>query len=137
MENTSSDKLYAKISRYCAYQERSSGEVRQKLRLLGADSNTAGKLLERLADDNFINEERFARAYVRGKFRINGWGRLKIKNGLRAKGVDENLIRTVLTQEIDAAEYADLLHKTVSEKGVKTAISRGFEPGMIQNYGSY
>lgn len=137
MENTSSDKLYAKISRYCAYQERSSGEVRHKLRLLGADSNTAGKLLERLADDNFINEERFARAYVRGKFRINGWGRLKIKNGLRAKGVDENLIRTVLAQEIDTAEYADLLHKTVSEKGVKTAISRGFEPGMIQNCGSY
>ncbi|MCH5244136.1 MAG: RecX family transcriptional regulator [Lentimicrobiaceae bacterium] len=137
MENTSSDKLYAKISRYCAYQERSSGEVRQKLRLLGADSNTAGKLLERLADDNFINEERFARAYVRGKFRINGWGRLKIKNGLRAKGVDENLIRTVLAQEIDTAEYADLLHKTVSEKGVKTAISRGFEPGMIQNCDSY
>lgn len=137
MENTSSDKLYAKISRYCAYQERSSGEVRQKLRLLGADSNTAGKLLERLAGDNFINEERFARAYVRGKFRINGWGRLKIKNGLRAKGVDENLIRTVLAQEIDTAEYADLLHKTVSEKGVKTAISRGFEPGMIQNCDSY
>ena len=132
MEKPSLENLYAKISRYCAYQERSSGEVRQKLRLLGADSRTAQRLLERLADDNFINEERFARAYVRGKFRINGWGRLKIKNGLRAKGVDENLIRTALTEEINEKEYAALLQRTVTEKGPTTALSRGFEPSLIR-----
>ena len=132
MEKPSLENLYAKISRYCAYQERSSGEVRQKLRLLGADSETSQKLLERLADDNFINEERFARAYVRGKFRINGWGRLKIKNGLRAKGVDENLIRTALTEEINEKEYAALLQRTVTEKGPTTALSRGFEPSLIR-----
>ena len=132
MEKPSLENLYAKISRYCAYQERSSGEVRQKLRLLGADSQTAQKLLQRLADDNFINEERFARAYVRGKFRINGWGRLKIKNGLRAKGVDENLIRTALAEEINEKEYAALLQRTVTEKGPTTALSRGFEPSLIR-----
>ena len=88
--------------------------------------------MERLADDNFINEERFARAYVRGKFRINGWGRLKIKNGLRAKGVDENLIRTALTEEINEKEYAALLQRTVTEKGPTTALSRGFEPSLIR-----
>ena len=137
MEKPSLENLYAKISRYCAYQERSSGEVRQKLRLLGADSQTAQKLLERLADDNFINEERFARAYVRGKFRINGWGRLKIKNGLRAKGVDENLIRTALAEEINPNEYNNLLQKIVSEKGEKTALSRGFEISLIQASDSY
>ena len=137
MEKPSLENLYAKISRYCAYQERSSGEVRQKLRLLGADSQTAQRLLERLADDNFINEERFARAYVRGKFRINGWGRLKIKNGLRAKGVDENLIRTALAEEINPNEYNNLLQKIVSEKGEKTALSRGFEISLIQASGSY
>ena len=132
MEKPSLENLYAKISRYCAYQERSSGEVRQKLRLLGADSQTAQKLLQRLADDNFINEERFARAYVRGKVRINGWGRLKIKNGLRAKGVDENLIRTALAEEINEKEYAALLQRTVTEKGPTTALSRGFEPSLIR-----
>lgn len=137
MEKPSLENLYAKISRYCAYQERSSGEVRQKLRLLGADSQTSQKLLQRLADDNFINEERFARAYVRGKFRINGWGRLKIKNGLRAKGVDENLIRTALSEEINPNEYNNLLQKIVSEKGEKTALSRGFEISLIQASGSY
>ena len=132
MEKPSLENLYAKISRYCAYQERSSGEVRQKLRLLGADSQTAQKLLQRLADDNFINEERFARAYVRGKFRINGWGRLKIKNGLRANGVDENLLRTALAEEINEKEYAALLQRTVTEKGPTTALSRGFEPSLIR-----
>lgn len=137
MEKPSLENLYAKISRYCAYQERSSGEVRQKLRLLGADSQTSQKLLQRLADDNFINEERFARAYVRGKFRINGWGRLKIKNGLRTKGVDENLIRAALSKEINPNEYNQLLQKIVSEKGEKTALSRGFEISLIQASGSY
>lgn len=137
MEKPSLENLYAKISRYCAYQERSSGEVRQKLRLLGADSQTSQKLLQRLADDNFINEERFARAYVRGKFRINGWGRLKIKNGLRAKGVDENLICAALSKEINPNEYNNLLQKIVSEKGEKTALSRGFEISLIQASGSY
>ncbi|MCM1531108.1 MAG: RecX family transcriptional regulator [Bacteroides sp.] len=132
MENSSFENLYAKISRYCAYQERSSGEVRQKLRLLGADSDTSRKLLQRLLDDNFVNEERFARAYVRGKFRINGWGRLKIRNGLRAKGVDEKLIQTALREEISENEYAALLQRTVTEKGPKTALSRGFEPSLIR-----
>lgn len=128
-KTSSLETLYGKISRYCAYQERSSGEVRQKLRLLGADAAVAAKLLQRLREENFVDEERFARAYVRGKFRINGWGRLKIRNGLRAKGVEEDLIRRVLDEEINLDEYQSLLCKIVSEKGLRTAISRGFEPG--------
>lgn len=134
MEVLSLDTLYAKISRYCAYQDRSSAEVRQKLRLLGADDKTSLQLLQRLIDENFVNEERFARAYARGKFRINGWGRLKIRNGLRAKGIDESLIRISLNEEINPEDYHNLLQRIVTEKGAKTALSRGFELCMIQKF---
>lgn len=136
MENASIDGLYAKISRYCAYQERSSGEVRQKLRLLGADGKTSERLLARLREDNFLSDERFVSAYIRGKIRINGWGRLKIQYGLRAKGIEEHLIQKALKTEINADEYMALLRKTIEEKGPKTALSRGFEPSEVYKFSS-
>ena len=123
--------IYTKLTRYCAYQERSRAEVRQKLRLLGTDGGTAETIMRRLEEEGYINEERFAGAYVRGKFRINGWGRLKIKNGLRAKGVEENLIRTVLENEIDKDGYKERLREILAAKGVQTALSRGCEPGLV------
>ena len=123
--------IYTKLTRYCAYQERSRAEVRQKLRLLGTDGGTAETIMRRLEEEGYINEERFAGAYVRGKFRINGWGRLKIKNGLRAKGVEENLIRTVLENEIDKDGYKERLREILAAKGVQTALSLGFEPGLV------
>lgn len=123
--------IYARMTRYCAYQERSRAEVRQKLRLLGADGVTAENIMLRLEEEGYINEERFAGAYVRGKFRINGWGRLKIKNGLRAKGVDENLIRATLEEEINEDRYKERLREVLAVKGMQTALSRGFEPGLV------
>lgn len=121
------DSLYKKLMRYCAYQERAEGEVRMKLRLLGAPASVCEAVMKKLKEENFINEDRFARAYVRGKFRINGWGRIKIRNGLRAKGVDEKLISRALSEEIDGKQYQEAMKKVVAEKGPKTAFSRGFE----------
>lgn len=123
--------IYSKLTRYCAYQERSRAEVRQKLRLLGADGDTAENIMLRLEEEGYINEERFAGAYVRGKFRNNGWGRLKIRNGLRAKGVDENLIRAALEEELNEDHYKERLREILAVKGVQTALSRGFEPGLV------
>lgn len=125
MENF--DSLYKKLMRYCAYQERAESEVRMKLRTLGATSDMGEAVLKRLREENFVNEERFARAYVRGKFRINGWGRIKIRNGLRAKAVDEKLISRAVSEEIDEKQYREAMKKVVAEKGLKTAFSRGFE----------
>ncbi|MDE6630927.1 MAG: RecX family transcriptional regulator [Bacteroidales bacterium] len=121
------DSLYKKLMRYCAYQERAESEVRMKLRMLGAPAALGEAVLKQLREENFVNEERFARAYVRGKFRMNAWGRIKIRNGLRAKGVDENLISRALSEEIDEKQYQEAMRKVVAEKGLKTAFSRGFE----------
>src|SRR5690606_6510429 len=77
-----------KIERYCAYQERSQKEVRNKLYELGLkNSADVEELISELIQSNFINEERFARAYTLGKFRMKLWGRIKISQGLKQKGI--------------------------------------------------
>ena len=126
------EELYKKISKYCAYQERCRSEVRTKLRQSGASPQSIEAILARLEQEGYLDEERFARAYVRGKFRINGWGRLKIRNGLRAKLIDSSLIETAIKEEINEEEYIELLKKILASKGQQTAFSRGFEPSLIK-----
>ncbi len=126
------EELYKKISKYCAYQERCRSEVRTKLRQSGASPQSIEAILARLEQEGYLDEERFARAYVRGKFRINGWGRLKIRNGLRAKLIDSSLIETAIKEEINEEEYMELLKKILASKGQQTAFSRGFEPSLIK-----
>ena len=126
------EELYKKISKYCAYQERCRSEVRTKLRQSGASPQSIEAILARLEQEGYLDEERFARAYVRGKFRINGWGRLKIQNGLRAKLIDSSLIETAIKEEINEEEYIELLKKILASKGQQTAFSRGFEPSLIK-----
>lgn len=126
------EELYKKISRYCAYQERCRSEVITKMRQIGADNRQCTEMLAIMEQEGFVDDERFARAYVRGKLRINGWGRLKIRNGLRAKLIDSKLIETVLKEEVNEEAYRELLNKTLSAKGPQTALSRGFEPNLIK-----
>jgi regulatory protein len=71
-----------KIQRYCAYQERSHQEVRNKLYSFGLYSDEVDNLLTDLITDGFLNEERFAKAFAGGKFRMKKWGRIKIVNAL-------------------------------------------------------
>ena len=126
------EELYKKISKYCAYQERCRSEVMTKMRQIGADSRQCTEMLIILEQEGFVDDERYARAYVRGKFRINGWGRLKIQNGLRAKLIDSSLIETAIKEEINEEEYIELLKKILSSKGLQTVLSRGFEPSLIK-----
>jgi regulatory protein len=76
-----------KIEKFCAYQERSHQQVKRKLQGYGLNGMDADILLVELMHANFLNEERFAMAYARGKFKIKGWGKAKIKQGLKREGV--------------------------------------------------
>lgn len=104
----------AKIEAWCAYRERSFSEVSTKLKSLGADAEDTERLIGELIKSNFLNEERFARAYCSGKFRINGWGRIKIRQHLKQKQVNEKCISYGL-QEIDSNEYIERL-KSLAER---------------------
>src|SRR5882757_6205956 len=71
-----------KIQKYCAYQERSHQEVKHKLHTYGLTVDEADEIISSLITDNFLNEERFAKAFAGGKFRIKKWGRNKIEHEL-------------------------------------------------------
>ena len=79
----SKEEAYRKALDYCAYQERCHQEVRDKLYYWGLHSEDVEALISQLISEGFLNEERFAKAYAGGKFRIKNWGRNKIKKELK------------------------------------------------------
>lgn len=139
------DKAKEKILRYCAYQERCHSEVRDKLFELGMDEDDAGELITFLISEGFLNEERFARTFARGKFRLKKWGRIRIKHELESRNVSKNCIRYGLS-EIEDEEYAQTLEQillskaeslqeenvfVLRDKVSKYAIYKGFEPDIV------
>lgn len=104
-----------KLANFCAYQERSQQEVREKLVKMGISSDDLEDIIVFLISENFLNEERFAIAYAGGKFRVKHWGKLKIKNALRLKGTSEPCIRKAL-QLIDQETYTQVLKKEIKRK---------------------
>ncbi len=106
---------YVKASKYCAYQERSQQEVRERLHQYGIYGEEAEEVICRLIEDNFINEARFACTFAGGKFRLKKWGKLKIEQGLRQKGVSEACIRLGL-QTIEEEDYQYTLENLLKQK---------------------
>ncbi len=107
--------LKLKAANYCAYQERSVLEVKQKLNKLGANQAQVIQIVDELIAEGFIDEARFAHVYANGKFRQNKWGKLKIACALKKKGINENLIEEA-TGGIDENIYLDTLRKLVEKK---------------------
>lgn len=115
-----------KAESFCAYQERAQQEVRDKLYEWGLHQQDVEQVISDLITDNFLNEERFAKAYVLGKFRMKGWGKIKIKQHLKLKRVSQPLIKIAL-REIDLDEYEakldDLLEKKKSDYSSKLSLT--------------
>ncbi|MFZ6000806.1 MAG: regulatory protein RecX [Bacteroidota bacterium] len=138
----------AKISRYCAYQERSHQEVKNKLYEYGLRSGEVDEILTQLITSGFLNEERFAKAFAGGKFRMKKWGRVKIQHELQAQGLTRNCIQRGL-DEIDAADYRKTLRQLLKKKAAELtetnafkkrdkiarfAIGKGYEADMVWEY---
>jgi len=105
----------SKIMAFCAYQERSPREVEFKLQQYNLPSPQIIEIIDFLINENFLNEERFAKSFCRGKFRLKKWGKRKIKYGLIEKGINEELIQKGL-QEIDPGEYIQTVREIVETK---------------------
>ena len=105
----------AKAEHYCAYQERCHSDVKEKLYDLGIRKKDYNEIIAALIEENYLNEERFAIAFAGGKFRINKWGRIKIKYALKQKQVSAYCIKKALKQ-IDEEEYLKTLQKLFEEK---------------------
>ena len=104
-----------KLRQYCAYQERSHSEVQQKLWDLGVWRSEHDEILASLIEDDYLNEERFAKQYVGGKFRMKDWGKKKIYFGLKEKGIGDYLIKQAL-KEIDEEAYRHTLQNLAEKK---------------------
>src|SRR5271155_4760919 len=89
---TDPHKALLKAQKYCAYQERSQQEVRDKLYSYGLHRNQVEPIIAELITAGFLKEERFAIAFAGGKFRMKGWGKIKIKQALKFKKVPEKII---------------------------------------------
>jgi len=108
---------------YCKYQERCHSEVRNKLYELGMFSVTVDEQIALLIEAGHLNEERFARAYARGRWRLKQWGRVKIRQQLRLKKVSEYCIKKGLS-EIDEQEYFDKINEIAAKKALELAKER-------------
>jgi len=87
-----------KAEKYCAYQERSQLEVKRKLLGMGLNYEEADEILVSLIKSNFLNEERFAQAFSRGKMKVKKWGARKISLALKSKGVQGKLLSDAVGQ---------------------------------------
>lgn len=104
-----------KLRQYCAYQERSHSEVKQKLWDLGVWRSEHDEILSSLIEDDYLNEERFAKAFAGGKFRMKDWGRKKIYFGLKEKGVSDYVIKRAM-KEIEDDAYRKTLQDLAEKK---------------------
>lgn len=134
-----------KLRQYCAYQERSHSEVKQKLWDLGVWRSEHDEIISSLIEDDYLNEERFAKAFAGGKFRMKDWGRKKIYYGLKEKGVGDYIIKRAM-KEIDDETYRKTLrelaekkynslkgeqHLVRKKKTVDYLLQKGYEPELV------
>ena len=135
-----------KLKHYCAYQERSHSEVREKLFQLKIWKKDQDEIIAYLIENDYLNEERFAISYASGKLRIKHWGRMKIKQGLLTKFIPKKIIQTAL-YSFEDEEYERIFKQLAERKWkdldrekdpwqkkaklMRFLQSRGFEQEMI------
>lgn len=134
-----------KMQSWCAYQERCQQDARNKLYELGMWEEAVENIIVKLIEDNFLNEERFATSFARGKFTIKKWGRVKIRQELKQKRVGDYCLKKAMLQ-IDETEYLatlkrlmEIKRKLIKEKSpvklnyklMNYALSKGYEKDLI------
>ena len=100
---------------FCAYRDRSQKEVEDKLKEMRMIPAAQEQIIIKLMQEDFLNEERFARSFVRGKFRIKKWGKIKIRQELKQREISAPRIKLALT-EIDEKEYRSTLQEVATKK---------------------
>ncbi|WP_426431689.1 regulatory protein RecX [Winogradskyella sp. HB-48] len=109
------DEAQKKLENYCAYQERCHKEVRVKLQDMNMIPEAIDKIMVHLIEHNFLNEERFAKAFVRGKFRIKKWGKDRLVRELKFRDISKYAIDVALT-EIRDEDYFETLDELMQKR---------------------
>lgn len=136
-----------KLEAFCAYQERYHKEVVEKLQKMRMIPIAIDEIVVHLIQNGFLNEERFAKSFARGKFRYKKWGKVRIKQELKYRGLSVYIIQSAL-QEIDDEEYIEVFdalaekkQAEIKEKNIYKAkrkladylLYRGWESDLVYN----
>lgn len=141
------EEVLTKLMGFCAYQERSPYEVKLKAINYGLSKEESAQIVDTLIKDRFVNEDRFTKAYIRGKVSIKRWGTYKIREGLLSKGIPERVVEKHLNQvpaetHFKNAQYwfkrkvGDGVQKLTQEdksKLYRYLAQKGFESDLIKN----
>lgn len=137
---------FYKLSAMCASAEHCLYEMSEKMRRWQVPDDERERVLQRLVDEKFVDEERYCRSFVADKIRYNGWGRRKVEQALAAKRIPRDISRGVL-DEISDEEYADVLRPLIrnkrksvkaaseyelNQKLIRFALGRGFSFDVIR-----
>lgn len=144
-EKTEQD-AYLQLAALCAQAEHCQQEMRDKLKRWGVSADAQDRIVARLVEERFIDDERYARAFVKDKIRYNKWGRRKVQQGLWQKHIDADIQERVL-DDVDDSEYLAVLRPLLKQKVksvkassdyertqklVRFALSRGFTFDLIR-----
>lgn len=134
-----------KAAMFCAYQERTQQEVRNKLKDWAIYGDDAEEVIAELIQQNYLNEERFAKAFAGGKFRVKNWGKRKIQQHLKQRGISGYNLEKAM-KEIEPDDYRNTLQNlltkkrqslrddnplVIKQKLVRFALSKGYESDLI------
>lgn len=122
----SSDQVLDKMAKYCAYQERCVKDVTEKLKTFELTQKEKDEILDYLIDNRFVNNKRFAQAFVKGKINQSGWGLNKIRFHLMQKGIDKEIIDEAL-QTYDEEAYRQRLIDVLKIKAKTVKAENDFE----------
>ena len=120
------DQVLDKMAKYCAYQERCVKDVRDKLKTFDIPQKEKDEILDYLLDNRFVNDDRFAKSFVRGKINQSGWGANKIRFHLIQKGIDKAIIDEALGQT-DEEAYRQRLIDILKAKSKTVKAANDFE----------
>lgn len=117
---------FLQLATVCAQAEHCEKEMRDKLKRWGIDESAQNRIIQRLRNERYIDDERYARAFVKDKIRYNKWGRRKVQQGLWQKHIDPEIQQRVL-DEIDENEYLNVLHPLLRQKRKTTKAQNDYE----------
>lgn len=142
----SEQKAFARLTSLCARSEQSSGQMLDKMRQWGIEEEAQARIMARLTEGKFVDDERFCRLFVDDKIRFSKWGRRKIEVALMQKGIDRAIFSAVLNA-VDDDEYISVLRPMLRQKSrtikaksdyehrqklMKYAVSRGYTFDIIK-----
>ena len=116
MKPLSPSEAFAKAASYCSKGEHCMADVCEKLRQSGIDDQDTQEIVKHLCQQGFINEHRYAKAYINDKYRFAKWGRIKIEQGLRQKQIPSSIFHPIMEEVIDMSEYTQILRDLLKQK---------------------